>query len=316
MKRKVIQIAESTQLISLPRKWAQSNNIKKGDELEISEGKGVLTIFAGAPPKEEKIFVNVTGLDRSSIILLIRCLYKKGYDEIKLTCNTPVVTHHRTGEKKTFLNVVHLEVNRLPGFEVVEQKDNYCILKAISEPTLKDLDTIIRRLLLLTVDMGRDVIEGASEYDRVLLETIEEKHDSITKFTSYSMRLLNKGQLENQLFLFGLLNLVDKAVDHIKNSARLILMFNKKCRTEVIIIMEEVFETFSMYNQVHFKMDFSLVSRMSRQKEEIRSKINIILPKLSKEEAVILETFQSTLEMYRGMVELRMAMIPSDPTSL
>ena len=33
MKRKVIQIAESTQLISLPRRWAMKCNVKKGDEL-------------------------------------------------------------------------------------------------------------------------------------------------------------------------------------------------------------------------------------------------------------------------------------------
>ena len=37
MRRKVIQIAESTQLISLPRKWALKYNIKKGEELEIEE---------------------------------------------------------------------------------------------------------------------------------------------------------------------------------------------------------------------------------------------------------------------------------------
>ena len=32
VQRKVIQIAESTQLISLPRKWAVKHNIKKGDD--------------------------------------------------------------------------------------------------------------------------------------------------------------------------------------------------------------------------------------------------------------------------------------------
>ena len=36
MKRKVIQIAESTQLVSLPRKWALANNIRRGDELEVT----------------------------------------------------------------------------------------------------------------------------------------------------------------------------------------------------------------------------------------------------------------------------------------
>ena len=42
MKRRVIQIAESTQLVSLPRKWAKKYNIKKGDELEVEiEGSSV-----------------------------------------------------------------------------------------------------------------------------------------------------------------------------------------------------------------------------------------------------------------------------------
>ena len=33
MKRRVIQIGNSTQLISLPRKWAQQFGVKKGDEI-------------------------------------------------------------------------------------------------------------------------------------------------------------------------------------------------------------------------------------------------------------------------------------------
>jgi len=37
MRRKVIQIADSTQLVSLPRKWALKHGIKKGDELNIEE---------------------------------------------------------------------------------------------------------------------------------------------------------------------------------------------------------------------------------------------------------------------------------------
>ena len=37
IKRRVIQIANSTQLISLPRKWTIQHNIKKGDELDVQE---------------------------------------------------------------------------------------------------------------------------------------------------------------------------------------------------------------------------------------------------------------------------------------
>ena len=53
MKRKVIQIADSTQLVSLPRKWTIKNGIKKGDELEIVEKGPKLIVHASGSEESE-----------------------------------------------------------------------------------------------------------------------------------------------------------------------------------------------------------------------------------------------------------------------
>ena len=87
MKRSVIQIANSTQLISLPRKWALKYGIKKGDELEVEEQGNKLYIGTEKTQESGNIEVDITGLDRDSFMFLIRILYIRGYNEIKLIFN-------------------------------------------------------------------------------------------------------------------------------------------------------------------------------------------------------------------------------------
>lgn len=44
MKRKVIQLADTTQGITLPRKWSVSHNLKKGEFLEVEDRAGFLVV--------------------------------------------------------------------------------------------------------------------------------------------------------------------------------------------------------------------------------------------------------------------------------
>ena len=63
MKRKVIQIAESTQLISLPRKWAIENNIRKGDELEIEIKPNSLVVTTTTEREPLAVNVDLSGFE-------------------------------------------------------------------------------------------------------------------------------------------------------------------------------------------------------------------------------------------------------------
>src|SRR3989344_6975262 len=192
MKRSVIQIANSTQLISLPRKWSQKYNIKKGDELEIEEQGNKLNITTEKPQDTGSIEIDITDLDRDSFMFLIRVLYIRGYDEIKITFNNPVVSHHRLGKKVKVISEIHTEVNRLTGIEVVQQRENFCVLKVLSESSIKDFDLILRRIFLLVMDASNVLVKGATKSEKHLVESIEDAHNTITKFVANALRLLNK----------------------------------------------------------------------------------------------------------------------------
>ncbi|MBI1969382.1 AbrB/MazE/SpoVT family DNA-binding domain-containing protein, partial [Candidatus Woesearchaeota archaeon] len=100
MKRKVIQIADSTQLVSLPRQWAKQQGIKKGDEIEVEVRGSTITIKAGESGKPDlgKVIIDVSGLDRSSIMFAIRAAYRKGYDEIEVHFQSTTAPYYRIGK--------------------------------------------------------------------------------------------------------------------------------------------------------------------------------------------------------------------------
>ena len=64
MGRKVIQIADSTQLISIPRAWGRKYNIKKGDELEVVEKDNMLEISTKREDQEMEITLDVSVLEK------------------------------------------------------------------------------------------------------------------------------------------------------------------------------------------------------------------------------------------------------------
>lgn len=75
--RKVIQIANSTQLISLPRKWTQKYGVKKGDELEVVEDGSKVIISTEKGQESGNIEVDITGADRDLLLFLIRSLWSE-----------------------------------------------------------------------------------------------------------------------------------------------------------------------------------------------------------------------------------------------
>ena len=61
MKRKLIQIGNSTLLLSMPREWVISNNLSKGDELEIQIDQDKVTVSCDSRRQKEKLSMDVTG---------------------------------------------------------------------------------------------------------------------------------------------------------------------------------------------------------------------------------------------------------------
>ena len=110
MKRKVIQIAGSTQLVSLPRQWAKAHNIMRGQEIEVQEDGNRIIISSENAPTKKSITIDLSGLFPRLADRFLARAYQLGYDEI----------HARFDNLELSL-ALRNKVPELMGFEIFEQ---------------------------------------------------------------------------------------------------------------------------------------------------------------------------------------------------
>jgi len=300
MRRKVIQIADSTQLVSLPRPWAKKMGLKKGDELEVEAKGNKIEISTEKSDVLRKIKLNVDGLDRSSIIYYIRSAYRKGFDIMEVEFSDQLVPHYRVDKHLKVISVIHQEVNRLVGMEVVTQKENYCEIKDISQSSTHEFDNILRRVFLLLLDAAKDFTESARNNDLVLTETIEEKHDTITNFISYCLRILNRegySDPENLAFMFYVISILDRITDYYKYAARDVLEYKKKINKDTIKAMDRIHKSLEMYYDMYYKFELKKVNNLYKNRDKVIRYINSLSRKVPAEELLILSKLAQVLDL-------------------
>jgi phosphate uptake regulator len=308
LKRKVVQHGPSTLIVSLPSAWVNTHNIKKGDELEVEEAGHSIIVSTGNEKNLGKVDIDVTGLDRSSLVLLIRNLYKLGYNEIHINFKGQSTSHFRLNSEKTILSVIHEEVNRLIGMEVVQQRENSCTIKVLSEMNFSEFDPMLRRIFLMMIDTSNDLIKGAEKGDKLLLQTIEEKHNTITKFVSFCLRLLNTKGYTSQhktTILYHVITVLDKILDILKNTGRVLVELSPIINPASKKIMEDIHDAIAEYYELFYKFDNKSVVRISQIRDSVLNGIKDNYNSFSKKELVAITGMSCIVDMLTGATGAR-----------
>jgi phosphate uptake regulator len=311
MRRKVIQIANSTQLISLPRKWALKHGVKKGSELDVSEQGNKVVIYSDTGAVLNKVELNITNLDRSSILYYIRSVYRLGYDEIEVRFDNSTTVHYRMGKKVNTLSVIHEEVNRLVGIEIIKQTENLCVIKNLTPGSIKEFEVVLRRIFLLLKDANEDLTNGIKKKDLVLLETIEQKHDTITKFASYCLRLLNKygyPDSKNTTVIYHIIITLDKIMDLLKYASRDALEFKINAKKETKNILDGINYCIHFYADLFYKFEVKPIKEFMNKRDDLCKMINLSRKKISPDELKLVSNMQVILEILIDLIEARMAL--------
>lgn len=299
MRRKVIQIANSTQLVSLPRKWTLERGIKKGDELEVTEEGNRLTISTGKIAETGNVAVDVTGMERDTLMFLIRALYKNGYDEIILTFKNNKTKNLRTGDMLNIMDVISKEVSRLNGMEIFAQNSDKCIIKSLSDESSKVFDTMLRRVFILTLEAIGDLREGFKGGNVAMLESIQHKHDTITRFIVYSQRLLHKvgdPKHRRKEVLYHILEVIDELMDHIKFSARDLLKYKIKASKQSLKIHDGIYESFELFYKLFYHFNIDGVTKINTNRYDILNMLVKSANVLPRKELMVLTSMEQVLE--------------------
>ena len=202
MKRKIVQHGNSTLSLSLPSKWVKSNNIQKGQFLNIDIAERGLVI-SQEKIKFSSIEINLSNEKEWYINRILSHLYTYGFDEIKI---------NYTEQKQ--LSLIRKMLAELTGFEIVESNPKYCIIKAVASIDTIEFDNNIKRILFQILSQFDYFIEDIEKKSYSNFDETLEIHKVVTKLINLSKRLINKNLVFGKNtskyaynFLIGLLNI-------------------------------------------------------------------------------------------------------------
>lgn len=288
MKRKVIKHGPSTYVLSLPNKWVKQHKISKGDELEVEQDHNRLTISVGSVQPVNMKELDITPF-RNMIPRTIHSLYKKGYDELRLT-----------SESNETFNLIRSSLGKEAiGFELLERKGNCSVIKNVSEGT-RAFDQIMRQtfmMLFSMADEGQQAIINKNTEELHNLITLEETNN---RFTTICRRHLNtKGRVEYAYVgpLYYIVEMLEKIADVYK------YMFTYLSKdksaldldSEIVDKYSDVTSLLRDFHNLYYKFNPEGADMMRTKRKQIIDDLHGFAPHLANHQDIMMYHYLMTL---------------------
>jgi len=221
--RKVQMTGGSSYIITLPKDWIKSLNIKKNDSVGlIAQSDGTLLI---TPNLDKEQLQKIKRFDVENIIdqdFLLRRLigaYITGYNTIELNSSKRMAP--------TVKMIVRKFTHTTIGQEIVEETDNKIIIKDLLNPTEMPFDRTIKRMYIIVKGMYEDILSAILKNDKKLAEDIllrdnevdrlhwlvARQHNIIMQNVSFAEKMGITIELANTSFLIS--RIIERIGDHV-----------------------------------------------------------------------------------------------------
>ena len=298
MRRKIIKQGENTLTITLPAKWARKAGIKAGHEVELTEkGNDLVVGSVGNGDFLSKEFTvkdsdkYLAAYPNNVFLRFIDTSYRAGYDELRINFDDARI-----------LELVQQETEFLLGFEVVEQGENYCVVRNIASAVETELDPILRRIFLMINGMFKDSYDAAraGKFSRMNnIATIEKTSNRLTNFCE---RLLNKNgykDFRKTAVIYAMITLLEQIADDCRGLCIYLGQFRDnevKLSRETISFFKQTVKLLENFYQLFYKQDRVKLYELLRNRHHILNNKAIgLMQTQPKKEMVVLCHLASTM---------------------
>jgi phosphate uptake regulator len=326
--RKLQFTGGSTYIISLPKRWIDQNQLKKGSVIRIREEEGgllsIIPTDTAIQQRPEETSIKVAANDPpDAVIRKTVSTYLVGYNiiHIKGESQKQLSTKQRR-EIKTFSR------NMLVGTEIVIDTPQELTLQVLLSYPELSVQSALRRMSIITASMQRDAITALKELDRQHAKEVLITDNEVDRFNLYIVRQL-KTAIQNPRIIkeIGLKNardclgyrLVTKAVertaDHAASIADNVLLIKNKLEPETIEKLEKMSNlAVSMFEnaiEALFRQDYALAESIVEKTKDIISmekEAVVSSQKIDVEDApylrLIIESIRRTAEYASDIAEI------------
>jgi phosphate uptake regulator len=187
--RKVQFTGGSTYIISLPKKWIDENQVKKGSFIKLREDDGgLLTIV---PPgtivqkRKDEATIKVSPNDDTEMITRkIVSAYLGGYSLVHVKTDKQQLSVKQRHDMKNFVR------HMLVGTEIVTDTSSQLMLQVLLNYPELTIQSALRRMSIITTSMHKDAILGLRASDNSLAKDVILTDNEVDRFNLYVTRLL------------------------------------------------------------------------------------------------------------------------------
>ena len=165
------KVGYSTLSVSLPMNWTKKMDVKKGDIVFLSEetdGALRLTVDPGKTDDNTVYMVNVDNCDNAEVLArVIVGNYVLGRNMIKVYSSRRLMREQ--------IESIRRVTQRLLGIGIIEESERHLILQCSIDPNKFPLETVVRRLYVITSIMFKEIMDSLIDGDMELAK------DAITR---------------------------------------------------------------------------------------------------------------------------------------
>lgn len=261
MRRKIVQHGSSSLTITLPVKWAEKFNIKKGDELEVEESGPTLLIHTqqSAGNLKKEVSTSDSGIFTKNNL---SHLYQLGYDEI--------IIHYQDTQT---LEEIKKRLPECIGYEIIDQRDGCVIIKSIATALDTEFDTLLRKSFLVIQEMGRGIFEAVEKKNPEKLREIRSLEALNNRFTDVCIRILNKRGYKIQkrtLQMHSIVKNLERIADEYKGLCD--VLSRKKPEKESLASIKSAFDYYGLFYEMFYKFSPELKKKIYNKRKELQEK--------------------------------------------
>lgn len=168
----------SSFIVTLPKEWAESVNLKKSDTLRLSPQQDGSIIITTAGTDSTTTYaskiINVDGLtDPDLIFRILVGAYMSGFSLIEIVSSSRL--------SNTVLDVVGKITQTAIGLEIIEEYDNKMILKDLVDPSEMRMSKSVERMRVLVRNMLTDAAAALKNNDLSFIADISARDNDVDR---------------------------------------------------------------------------------------------------------------------------------------
>ncbi|MFA5797714.1 MAG: AbrB/MazE/SpoVT family DNA-binding domain-containing protein [Candidatus Woesearchaeota archaeon] len=180
--------------VTLPIEWIKNQKLDKNKQVELTIVSDRIIISS---QKHESQRAIIDEKDYPDVLIkVLQIYYRKGFDELKIFIHSP----------QSIAKIAQIMEKHMIGFEIIEQKKEYIIIKDITKDSSDEFNIVLRRVFLLLLEFF-EASESAE---------IDSLDRNISRLVNYCQRIIIKRghvQYADTPLLFMMLDRLEKLKD-------------------------------------------------------------------------------------------------------